>query len=52
MGHGWELYCRSGMRELGDLEVFRGLDKILGIALRMVQMGIEPEQRQVRVRLG
>ncbi len=39
MGHGWELYCRSGMKELGDFGVFRGLDKILGIALGMVQMG-------------
>jgi hypothetical protein len=39
MGHGWELYCVSGMNELGDFEVFRGLDKIWRVALGMVQMG-------------
>lgn len=39
MRHGLELYCRSGMNELGDFEVLRGLDKISGVALGVVQMG-------------
>lgn len=42
MGHGLELYCRSGMRELGDFGVLWGLDKIWRFALGMVQMGVEP----------
>jgi hypothetical protein len=39
MGHDWELYCVSGMKELGDFGVLRGLDKIWRVALEMVQMG-------------
>lgn len=39
MGHGLELYCQSGMKELGDFGVSWGLDKIWRVALGMVQMG-------------